>query len=133
MATAICTFSNEVYEESTYDDGGAAKLGRIHIERRFSGALEGSSTAELLTATTPSGSAVYLALDHVRGSLDGREGSFVLRHTGTVSSAGAATEASVIPGSATGALQGLTGTGHIAVDDDGTHRLVLEYELTGAP
>jgi hypothetical protein len=129
MATAISTFTNEVYEEEPYDDGESAKLARVHVERVFTGALTGSSTAELLTATTPSGTAAYLAFDHVRGTLDGREGSFVLRHTGTVSKAGALTEASVVPGSATDALDGLAATGRIEVDDDGTHRLELDYEL----
>jgi hypothetical protein len=129
MPTAISTFTNDVYEEDSYDEGDAAKLARIHIERSFAGALEGSSTAELLTAATPSGGAVYLALDHVRGALDGRRGSFVLRHTGTVSSDGAVTEASVVPGSGVGELDGLLATGRIEVDADGTHRLLLDYEL----
>lgn len=129
MARAVSTFTNEVYEEEPYDDGEGAKLARIHIERAFTGALTGSSTAELLTAMTPSGAAVYLALDHVRGTLDGLPGSFVLRHTGTVSDAGSLTEASVVPGSATDALDGLAATGRIEVDNNGSHRLILDYEL----
>jgi hypothetical protein len=129
MPTATSTFTNESYEEQPYDEGAAAKLTRIHIKRKFTGDLKGCSTAELLTATTGSGAAVYLALDHVRARLAGREGSFVLRHTGTISSAGAVTEASVVEGSGTGELDGLSATGEIAVDADGTHRLLLDYEL----
>jgi hypothetical protein len=55
----------------------------------------------------------------------------VLEHHGTVSPAGAETAGSVVPDSGTGELIGLTGTARIAVDPDGTHRLLLDYELPG--
>ena len=129
MKRAVSTFVNEQYDAETYDDRDGTALGRIHITRRFEGDLEGEGTAELLTATTGSGSAVYVALDRITGRLDGREGSFVLHHRGTVSAAGAVTDGAIVPESGTGELSGLRGQGTITVDEDGTHRLTLEYEL----
>jgi hypothetical protein len=126
---ATSTFVNDRYDAKTYDDRDGTALGRINITRRFEGDLEGEATAELLTATTQSGSAVYVAFDRVTGSLHGREGSFVLQHRGVVSGEGAATDGAVVPGSGTGELRGLRGEATITVDDDGTHRLALEYEL----
>jgi Protein of unknown function (DUF3224) len=126
---AESTFVNEQFEAETYDDRDGTALGRIHITRRFEGALEGGATAELLTATTENGSAVYVALDRITGRLDGREGSFVVHHRGTVSAAGAVTDGAVVPDSGTGELRGLRGQATIAVDEDGTHRLTLDYEL----
>jgi hypothetical protein len=120
---------NERFEAETYDDRDGTTLGRIHITRRFVGALEGEATAELLTATTENASAVYVALDRITGRLDGREGSFVVHHRGTVSAAGAVTDGAVVPDSGTGELRGLRGQATIAVDEDGTHRLTLDYEL----
>jgi len=35
----------------------------------------------------------------------------------------------VVPGSGHGALEGIEGTLHLTVDDDGTHRFELEYEI----
>ena len=128
VKTATSTFTNERYDPETYDDRDGTSLGRIHISRRFDGDLEGESTAELLTATTAHGTAVYLALDRITGRLQGRRGSFVLQHRGTVSPDGAVTAGEIVPGSATGELQGLTGTARIAVED-GEHRLLLEYDL----
>ncbi len=125
----MSTFVNHRHDAETYDDREGAALGRIHIERSFQGDLEGEGTAELLTATAESGAAVYLALDHISGRLEGREGSFVLRHRGVLSADGAEIDGAIVPGSGTRELKGITGPGAITVDDEGTHRLTLEYEL----
>ena len=102
---------------------------RVHIGRSFSGDLEGESTAELLTATTPAGSAAYVALDSIAGRLGGREEPSVLEHHGLISSDGSSTSATIVPDSGTGELEGITGSGEIAVDADGNHSLELDYEL----
>jgi Protein of unknown function (DUF3224) len=127
---AVSTFVNHRHEAQTYDEREGATLGRIHIERRFQGDLEGEATAELLTATAEDGTAVYLALDRISGRLDGKEGSFVLQHRGVLSADGAEIDGAIVPGSGTGELKGITGHGAITVDNEGTHRLTLEYELT---
>jgi hypothetical protein len=129
VSRAVATFSNETYEEEPYDEGEGAALGRVHITRRYQGDLEGTGTAELLTARTPEGSAVYLALDRLEVSLGGRRGSFVIQHGGTVTSEGPETWGSVLSGSGTGELRGLRGETQISVDEDGTHRLALDYEI----
>jgi hypothetical protein len=126
---AVSTFVNHRHDAETYDDSEGAVLGRIHIERSFQGDLEGVATAELLTATAENGAAVYLALDRISGRLDGREGSFVLHHRGLPSADGAEIDGAIVPGSGTGELKGIAGKGAITVDEDGTHRLTLEYEL----
>jgi hypothetical protein len=120
---------NHRHDAETYDDREGATLGRIHIERSFQGDVEGEATAELLTATAANGAAVYLALDRISGRLEGREGSFVLQHRGLLSAEGAEIDGAIVAGSGTGELRGITGQGAITVDDDGTHRLTLDYEL----
>ena len=127
MPRASATFVNTTYAEEPYDDRDGTVLGRIHITRAFEGDLEGESSAELLTARTEAGSATYLALDRIACRLGERSGSFVLAHHGTVSETGSANAASVVPDSGTGELEGLRGQGSISVDDDGTHRLALDY------
>ena len=128
MARSVATFVNDIYEEEPYDDQAGTKLSRVHITRTFSGELEGRSTAELLTAVTQGGSAGYVALDRISGRLQGREGTFVLQHHGTVSPTEALTAGSVVPDSGTGELRGLRGHARIVVED-GTHELILDYEL----
>jgi hypothetical protein len=129
MVRAVAGFENDTYEEEPYDDRDGTILGRVHITRTFSGDIEGTATAELLTATTNEGSAAYVALDRIAGRLGAREGSFVLQHHGTVSPLGAETAGAVVPDSGTGELKGLSGKGEISVDADGNHQLTLEYEL----
>jgi Protein of unknown function (DUF3224) len=129
LPRAVATFSNETYEEEPYDEAEGADLGRVHITRRFRGDLEGTGTAELLTATTAEGSAAYFALDRLHVSLEGRRGSFVLQHGGTVTAEGPDTWGSVLPSSGTGELRGLRGEAQISVDEDGRHRLTLDYEI----
>ena len=129
MTHAVATFNNDTYDDQPYDERDGTALGRVRITRSFAGELEGQSTAELLTASTADGSAAYVGLDRISGRLNGREGSFVLMHYGTVSPAGATTAGSVVPGSGTGELAGLRGEGRIAVTEDGTHELTLEYEV----
>jgi Protein of unknown function (DUF3224) len=129
MTRVLASFTNDDYEEEKYGEHEGTALGRIHIRRSFDGAIDGSSSAELLTATAPDGSAAYVALDAVSGKLDGRVGGFVLEHHGTVSSAGSSTAGSIVPGSGSGELQGLRGECEILVDADGNHQLALEYEL----
>jgi hypothetical protein len=131
---AASTFVNDRHDAETYSDRDGVSLGRIHIARTFRGDLEGTATAELLTATTASGSAVYVAFDRVEGTLHGRRGSFVLHHRGIAEPDGSfGTDGFVVADSATGELTGLRGTMTLAVADDGTHHLTLDYELEPTP
>jgi hypothetical protein len=120
---------NDSYDEERCDDADGVLIGRVRIARSFTGDIEGGSTAELLTARMADGSAAYVALDRIRAAVDGKAGTFVLQHWGTVSGAGASTAGTVVPGSGTGELRGLRGSATIIVDGDGTHRLELDYEL----
>jgi hypothetical protein len=129
MNHARASFTNDVYEETGYGSADGTELVRIHIERTYTGDLEASSTAELLTATTPSGSAGYVAHDAITGRLAGREGTFVFQHGGTISNEGSHVAGLIVPGSGSGELEGLHGRGDISVDEDGTHHLALDYEL----
>ena len=130
---ADSTFVNDRHDAETYDDRDGVALGRIHIARTFRGDLEGTSAAELLTATTASGSAVYAASDRVEGTLHGRRGSFVLYHRGIAGANGSfVNDGFVVADSATGELAGLQGTAMLVVAADGTHHLTLNYELEPA-
>ncbi len=122
MRRAVSTFVNHRHDAETYDD-------REGAARSFQADLEGEATAELLTARAENGAAVYLALDRISGRLDGREGSFVLQHRGVLSADRAEIDGAIVPGSGTGELKGITGQGAITVDDEGTHRLTLDYEF----
>jgi hypothetical protein len=113
--------------QSEHPDG--TKLGRFSLDKTFHGDLEATSSGEMLTAgTAVAGSAGYVAIERVEGTLGGRKGSFVLQHLGTMSAAGQSLTITVVPDSGTGELTGLAGS--LAIEIAGkAHSYRLEYTL----
>jgi hypothetical protein len=109
--------------------------GGLTLSKTFTGAIEGTSTVEMLYTRTPAengsyAGAGYVALERISGSVDGRRGSFALLHISTVlGNEPPLSRYLISPGSGTGDLAGLSGVGLITIDDDGTHTLHLDYEL----
>ncbi len=106
-----------------------AGLGRHSLDKVFSGDLEATSHGEMLSAMgTVPGSAGYVALERVTGSLFGRRGSFVLQHSGTMDRGTPGLVVTVVPDSGADALAGLSGTMRI-VADRGAHSYEFDCEL----
>jgi Protein of unknown function (DUF3224) len=125
MPRAGSTFVVDTWEGDTYESDAGIELGRAHLSKTFTGDLQGTSTAELLSATTTAGPAAYVALERITCTLHGHSGTFVLHH-----SAGADGNSwTVVVGSGTGELAGLSGTGEIDRRADGSHTFVLAYKL----
>ncbi|HEY0607632.1 MAG TPA: DUF3224 domain-containing protein [Herpetosiphonaceae bacterium] len=110
------------------DTAEGVSLGRLSIDKRFHGDLHATSKGEMLSAGTEVGSAVYVAIERVTGTLHGRSGSFVLVHKGTMTSASQELTISVAPDSGTGELAGLAGNLAIEIVD-GKHSYSFEYTL----
>ena len=112
------------------DAGGDASFGRMRFEKRFHGALDATSVVEMLSAGNPaSGSAAYVAVEHVVGTLDGRAGRFMLQHNGVMDSGQASLDLTVVPGSGSDALAGLRGRMAIDIAADGAHAYTFDYTL----
>jgi hypothetical protein len=105
-------------------------LGRMSLDKRFHGALEATSTGEMLSfrSATP-GSAGYVAMETVRGTLQGHAGSFVLQHSSTMTRGEPMQSITVVPDSGTGALTGLTGRMVVEIGPAGAHSYRFEYAL----
>jgi hypothetical protein len=104
----------------------------MSIDKQFHGDLEASSKGQMLAAmTSVKGSAGYVAIEQVTGSLHGRNGTFVLQHSGTMTRGAPQLIVSVVPDSGTAELAGLTGTMTIIVTD-GKHSYEFDYTLRGA-
>jgi hypothetical protein len=111
----------------------AADLGRMSIDKQFHGDLEATSKGEMLSAMgTVQGSAGYVAIEKVTGTLKGRTGTFVLQHTGLMNRGTPQLTITVVPDSGTGQLEGLTGTMTIEIAG-GKHSYGFEYVLPGTP
>jgi hypothetical protein len=112
-------------------DPEAPAVGRMAIDKEFHGGLEATSKGQMLTAATSvKGSAGYVAIERVTGSLDGRNGTFVLQHSGTITRGAPQLIVGVVPDSGTGELAGLAGAMTIAIAD-GKLSYDFEYTLPG--
>lgn len=104
-------------------------IGRFGLDKQFRGDLEASSKGEMLGAGNPgSGTAGYVALEFVTGSLQGRSGSFALQHFGTMENGRFDLRVLVVPGSGSGDLEGISGAMEIIIAA-GKHAYRFEYSL----
>ena len=105
-------------------------LGRMSIDKKFHGDLEATSRGEMLTAgTAAKGSAGYVAIERVSGSLKGHTGTFILQHNATMNRGTPQLNIVVVPDSGTGELTGLTGTMSIIIAEGGKHSYDFAYTL----
>ena len=108
----------------------ASGLARMSIDKRFHGTLDATSTGEMLAfRSMTDGSAGYVAMETVQGTLDGRHGSFVLQHSSTMTRGKATQSITVVPDSGTGALAGLAGRMTIDIAANGAHAYRFEFTL----
>jgi len=110
-----------------------ATMSRITIDKQLHGDLEGTSRGQMLSAMTDvKGSAGYVAMERVTGTLSGRSGGFILQHSATMTRGVPQLSITVVPDSGTGQLVGLTGKMDIIIDA-GKHSYDFEYTLPAAP
>ena len=127
------TFEVRLSPLPTYDNAEGSPLGRMSIDKQFHGDLRATSRGEMLTAGTGvKGSAGYVAIERISGTLHGRSGTFVLQHSGTMTRGAPQLTITVVPDSGTGQLVGLAGTMVINIAD-GKHSYDFEYTLAGTP
>ena len=110
------------------DEAEGSTLGRMALDKQFQGDLTATGKGTLLTADTAAGSAVYVAIERVSGTLHGRSGTFVLVHNGSMTSQSQQLTVTVAPDSGTGELAGLAGELAISIVD-GQHMYSLTYSL----
>jgi Protein of unknown function (DUF3224) len=122
MTITTGRFDLTSWDEEVIEDAEGAKLVRVRMTKSFAGGITGTSAGELLQALAADGSAAYVGIERVTAAVDGRTGTFVLRHSavGGVDGTGDF-RVDVVPGSGTGDLTGLRGELTIARSDDGEH------------
>jgi hypothetical protein len=127
-ANAVITVHK--YEPAAYEEPaeGPALL-RIHVEETFSGDIEGDGVVEFLQIARTDGSASFVGVERVTGRVAGRSGTFVLQDAGTVEGDVVSGEWFVVPGSGTGELAGLRGTGGFRANLGEGAQVHLDYRF----
>lgn len=132
-ARASGTFEVKLSPQPADDHADGATLGRMTIDKQFRGDLEATSKGQMLTGmSSVKGSAGYVAIERVSGTLAGRRGTFILQHTGTMARGAPSLTVTVVPDSGTDELTGLSGTMSIDITG-GQHSYTFEYTLPAAP
>ncbi len=113
----------------TSDAEGGVPLARMTVSKVFSGGLTGTGKGDMLTGGDPAkGSAAYVLIERVTGSVEGHAGSFALMHSATMDRGTPDQRIVVVPDSGTGALTGLKGALTMKIEG-GKHFYDLAYEI----
>ncbi len=127
MHHAKGTFNVTIAPQKPEDGVGDPLIGRMSIDKQFHGDLEARSLGQMLAAMSPvKGSAGYVAIERVVGTLNGKKGSFVLQHQGTMARGVPGLSVTVVPDSGTEELVGLTGSMKINIEG-GAHSYEFDY------
>ncbi|HEX6966318.1 MAG TPA: DUF3224 domain-containing protein [Gemmatimonadaceae bacterium] len=133
MKQAHGRFEVTLTPQPMHDAAHGSPLARRAIAKRFLGDLDATSIGEMLSAgTSVQGSAGYVAIERVTGTLNGRRGTFVLQHNGLMARGEPQLAITVVPDSGTDELTGLTGTMSITIAN-GDHSYDFTYALPAAP
>jgi hypothetical protein len=125
------SFELASWQEDTYEDlGDGAKLTRASVTQTFGGDIDGEGAVEWLMAYRPDGTAHFVGLHRIRGAIGGHKGMCVLETTGEFDGQMASWTATVVSGSGTAELVGLTGKGKFAAPRGPKATFDLDYKLT---
>lgn len=132
MTHARGTFDVTITPQPPDGTSDGAAVGRMSMSKQFQGDLEASSQGQMLAVgTAVEGSAGYVAMEQVSGTLHGRSGTFALQHSGTMTRGAPHLAVTVVPDSGTAQLAGLAGSMSIDIVD-GEHRYDFAYTLPEA-
>jgi hypothetical protein len=120
-------FQVTAWDEKAYDDMDGRKLTKAHVEQTFEGDIQGESSVEYLMVYPDESSASVVGVERVEGSLGGKSGSFVLQTVGRFEDGRATSDWTVVPGSGTGELTGLSGEGSFQTEEGGWASYTLDY------
>lgn len=130
---ATGTFTVQIAPVPLADGAADSTLARMTLAKTFEGDLKGTGRGEMLSAgSAATGSAGYVAIERVSGTLHGHRGSFALQHSGTLNRGVPQLSVTVVPESGRDELVGLSGRLQIIIEG-GAHRYILDYELPEAP
>ncbi len=127
---AASSFTVKSWDEKPYDEPeGQPKLTRAEVVFTYHGNLEAEGHVIYLMCYSSNGIAYYTGQERVTGRLGERTGSFVLQHVGTFEDGVAQATVTVVPGSATGELSGLIGSGRSVAGHEPPAEFTLDYDF----
>jgi Protein of unknown function (DUF3224) len=111
------------------DQPADPSMGRMTIDKQWTGDITGTSKGQMLTGgDVKTGSAGYVAIEKFSGTIKGRKGSLIFQHSATMTAGQGDLTITVVPNSGTEELKGITGKLTIKIEG-GKHFYDFEYSL----
>jgi len=127
---ATAAFTLKSWDEKPYDERqGLPKLTRVSATKSYEGDIAGEGKLEYLMMYRDDGSARFVGLERVTGSIADRSGAFVFQHMGNFENGIAKVALSIVPGSGTEGLHQLQGEGEFAVGHQPPFKMTLDYDF----
>jgi hypothetical protein len=117
------TFEIQGWDEQPFAEWDDGKLTKASITKRYSGDIEGDAVLEYLLAYRPDGTAGFVGIERITGTVDGRDGALVVQQVGNFADGAAIATLTVLGGS--GELAGAGGSGDMKADPSGAVTLEL--------
>ncbi len=128
--TAGATFQITSWEESpTGELSEGQKISRARVAKSYSGDMEGEGVVDYVMAYFSGTEAEFVGVEYFDGTIDGRAGTFMFKHTGTFSGGVVSSKWQVVAGSGRGELEGLSGAVEFAAGHEAEYQIRFEYEL----
>jgi len=125
MTRATSSFTMDDTQHTPTEWAGGM-MSRTRFVKTFDGDLAGSGIVEaVMLRTDDDGPAAYVGVERIEGTLHGRTGCFLLLHSATALGGDQVASWTIVPGSGTGALSGISGRAQITEH----HDFVLDYSL----
>lgn len=122
-------FEVTAWDEHAFDRrAGAAKLTKARVRKTYRDGIDGESVTEWVMAYQQDGTARFVGVERIAGSVDGRTGTLVVSHVGTFADGAATAELSVIEGAGSGDFAGVGGRGSFRADPAGRVDLQLDLD-----
>jgi hypothetical protein len=133
---AIASTSPTKWDEKPYNDlPSPMRMTKASVDFAFKGQLEGSGQTEFLMfyshydeKDVHKSTAFYIGLTRFTGTLNGKSGSLVLEERGSFGAGTASSTSTIVAGSGTEQLRGITGTAKSTATQTGS-LFELEYQL----
>ena len=126
---AESAFTIDGWEEEDVSDADGVRIYRVKVSKILTGDLEGTAEGWMTMTMAPGDAAAYVGFDRLDVTVDGRRGSFVIRHSALMHAGGGDAAWDIVPGSGTGDLVGIRGTSTVTRHDDGSHTYAIDYDL----
>ena len=130
MRQALGGFEVTAWQENSYDEGpGLPKMTWVHATMRFTGDVDGNAILAFLMMYRDDGTASYAGLHRITGRVHDKSGSFVIQETGVFDGRVSRGKWTLVPGSGTGELKNLNGSGSASATSKTDSSYTLDYDL----